>query len=106
MRAELGALDDLWDGDMVGRTSGDTRVLLVRYGDRVYAYENRCAHLGVALSEGTLEGHVLTCRAHQWQYDVRTGRGMNPRTACLRDFHARVEDGRIVIDLPEAGGGG
>ena len=69
----VAALADLWIGDLVAARVAGTRLLVVRLGDDVHAYLDRCAHLGVALSEGTLEGGVLTCAAHHWQYDAATG---------------------------------
>jgi toluene monooxygenase system protein E len=93
---------ELWDGDMTaGRVDGHD-LLLVRHNGVVYAYENRCAHLGVALSEGRLDGYVLTCRAHHWQYDVRSGSGVNPATACLRRFAVKIEDGKVFVDVHAA----
>ena len=89
----------IWDGDMIARRVDGLDVLLVRLNGVVYAYENRCAHQGVALSEGRLDGHVLTCRAHHWQYDVRVGSGINPATACLRRFEVKVEDGSVFVDV-------
>ena len=70
---------ELWDGDMTARRVDGHDLLLVRHNGVVYAYENRCAHLGVALSEGRLDGYVLTCRAHHWQYDVRAAAGSTPQ---------------------------
>jgi len=103
------AATELWDGDMTARRVDGHDVLLARLNGVVYAYENRCAHLGVALSEGRLDGSVLTCRAHHWQYDVRSGAGINPATACLRCFAVKIEDGTVFVDvqapspdLPEA----
>ncbi|MGA9130748.1 MAG: MmoB/DmpM family protein [Candidatus Sulfotelmatobacter sp.] len=93
------AAAELWDGDMIARRVDGLDVLLVRLNGVVYAYENRCAHQGVALSEGRLDGHVLTCRAHHWQYDVRVGSGINPATACLRRFEVKVEDGSVFVDV-------
>ncbi|HKV95685.1 MAG TPA: MmoB/DmpM family protein [Candidatus Angelobacter sp.] len=90
---------ELWDGDMTARRVDGHDVLLVRHNSVVYAYENRCAHLGVALSEGRLDGHVLTCRAHHWQYDVRSGTGINPATACLKHFPVKIEDGRVFVNV-------
>jgi toluene monooxygenase system protein E len=90
---------ELWDGDMTSSRLDDHDVLLVRHNGVVYAYENRCAHLGVALSEGRLDGHVLTCGAHHWQYDVRSGTGVNPGTACLRHFPVKIEDGKVFVDV-------
>jgi len=93
------AAAELWDGDTIARRVEGLDVLLVRLNGFVYAYENRCAHQGVALSEGRLEGNVLTCRAHHWQYDVRFGSGINPATACLRCFAVKVEDGTVFVDV-------
>ena len=93
------AAAELWDGDMTTVSIGGRSVLLVRLNDTVYAYDNRCAHLGVALSEGRLDGHVLTCFAHQWQYDVRSGCGVNPASAHLRRFPVKIETGQVLVDI-------
>lgn len=90
---------ELWDGDMTARRVDGHDLLLVRHNGAVYAYENRCAHLGVALSEGRLDGYVLTCRAHHWKYDVRSGSGVNPATACLRRFAVKIENGKVFVDV-------
>jgi toluene monooxygenase system ferredoxin subunit len=92
-------LAELWSGDLVGTAVGGVRVLVLRIGDGVHAYEDRCAHLGFELSRGTLDGRVLTCSAHHWQYDATTGRGINPAMACLRPFAIKVEDGVVYVDV-------
>ena len=96
------AEDELWDGEMQGRVLGGRKVLLVRIDGRFYAYEDRCAHLGVALSSGKLDGHVLTCSAHHYQYDARTGAGINPRRCVLPRFPVKVEAGQVLVDTAEA----
>jgi toluene monooxygenase system ferredoxin subunit len=96
---KVAALDDLWGGEMTARIVAGRKILLVRIGDHTYAYEDRCAHLGVALSEGRLDGDVLTCSAHDWQYDVRSGKGINPASACLTPFAVRIEAGNIMVDV-------
>ena len=91
--------EELWTGEMRGVRVAGRRVLLVRLDDGVRAYEDRCAHLGVPLSEGTLEGFVLTCSAHHYQYDARTGIGINPRAARLVPLRTRIMDGEIRVEL-------
>jgi len=91
--------DELWDGEMQSCTVAGKRVLLVRLGETVRAYEDRCAHLGVPLSEGTLRGSVLTCSAHHYEYDALTGCGINPCTVKLVEFPLRIEDGAICVDV-------
>jgi nitrite reductase/ring-hydroxylating ferredoxin subunit len=95
------AEDELWDGEMCGHVLAGKKVLLVRLEGRYYAYEDRCAHLGVALSSGRLEGHVLTCNAHHYQYYARTGLGINPRRCVLPRFDVKVEAGQVLVDPAE-----
>ena len=100
-RVRVGSVDELWDGDMMPCRAAGRKLLVIRLDGEVHAYEDRCAHLGLPLSDGTLEGHVLTCSAHHYQYDARSGQGINPRSVCLTRFPARVEAGEIVVDMTE-----
>ena len=93
----VGLLAELWSGDLQALTVDGIAVVLLRVDDTVHAYENRCAHLGVELSRGTLDGCVLTCSAHHWQYDATTGKGINPAHACLKRFATKIEDGVIYV---------
>ena len=45
-------LSELWIGEMRGLRVSGRGVLLVRLDDGVYAYADKCAHLGVELSKG------------------------------------------------------
>jgi toluene monooxygenase system ferredoxin subunit len=93
------ALDELWSGELTPVRVDGVKVLLVRFGDEVHAYEDRCAHLGVELSRGRLEGRTLTCHAHEWSYDAATGCGINPAKACLTRFAVAIVDGAILVDV-------
>lgn len=92
---------DLWVGEIVSVDAGGCRVLLARLGDRVVAYRDRCPHQGVPLSEGALRETVLTCRAHHYAFDLRTGRCDNPSTLSLEPIAVGVEEDFIVLE-PEA----
>lgn len=97
---------ELWIGEMRGIELDGRRVLLVRLEDGVRAYEDRCAHLGVPLSRGTLSGGVLTCSANHFQYDARTGRGINPRSVHLVPLPLRIANGEILVDASAGTSGG
>ena len=97
-------VDDLWPGEMKGVIVGGTKVLIVNVDGRLFAYEDRCAHQGVELSRGRLDGATLTCSAHQWQYDVTSGQGVNPGCEALRALPLKVEEGRILVDVDAARG--
>lgn len=91
--------DDLWIGEMRATSVEGRALLLVNIEGRVQAFEDRCAHQGVPLSQGRLEAGVLTCSAHQWQYDAATGQGLNPCGVALKSFPVEVRDGDIWIEI-------
>jgi nitrite reductase/ring-hydroxylating ferredoxin subunit len=93
------ARDDLWIGEMKGVVVAGVPVLLVGLDDGVRAYEDRCLHKGVALSAGRLAGARLTCSVHAWEYDVTSGRGLNPANVCLRAFPVRIVGSDIEVDV-------
>jgi nitrite reductase/ring-hydroxylating ferredoxin subunit/uncharacterized membrane protein len=94
----------LADGQPQAAVAGDTPVLLVRHGDGIHAIHNRCSHRGCLLTEGELEGHVVTCACHGSQFDVRDGSVLRgPATAPQPAFDARDRDGTIEVRLRERG---
>jgi toluene monooxygenase system ferredoxin subunit len=93
------ATETLWEGEMVSLRVDHATLLLLRLEGRVCAFHDRCAHLGVKLSEGRLQGHRLTCRAHGWCYDARSGEGVNPAGVALRPVRVEERDGSVFIDL-------
>ena len=76
-----------------------TTVALARVGDEFHALAGHCAHMGGPLGEGALEGCVLSCPWHGWQYDVRTGENEFDRAIRVETYPVRVEDGVVSIQL-------
>ncbi|HVW25668.1 MAG TPA: Rieske (2Fe-2S) protein [Polyangiaceae bacterium] len=97
-------LDELWEGEIVGLKIGSSDVLLVNLGHGVIrAFDNRCPHAGSRLSEGCLRGETLRCGTHHWEFDARTGDGINPKTATLTSYLVTVREGAVLVQLRAAG---
>ena len=94
-------LDDVWEGEMSGFKAADgTEILLVVLpGGDVRAVQSRCPHQEFSLLQAKLDRHVLTCRAHLWQFDLRTGRGINPTDCALAVYPTRVEGDDVLVDV-------
>ena len=111
----LGTLD-IQDGAMKKVTVGGREILLAKIGDRYYAADNRCPHMGGDLSMGTLKGMVVTCPRHHSQFNLGSGEVVRwtdwsgiklslgqllkaPRP--LRTHEVKVEGERILVKLTE-----
>ena len=99
-------LDDLWEGEMKEVTVDGTRVLVVHAeGGHIGAFAASCPHQEYPLIDGLLEGNVLTCSAHLWQFDAVTGAGINPSECALQRFAIKVEGEEILVDTGQPGAG-
>jgi nitrite reductase (NADH) small subunit len=63
-----------------------------------YALDNECPHRGGPLGEGDLEGCIVTCPWHAWQYDVRTGESITDDLKVAR-YDVKVEGGDVLVAL-------
>jgi 3-phenylpropionate/trans-cinnamate dioxygenase ferredoxin subunit len=72
-----------------------------------YAIDSVCTHFGGDLSQGIMEGSVITCPRHQAKFDVTTGRVLsppkvgpyNPKIQDLGSYAVQVKDNEITIKL-------
>ena len=62
-----------------------------------YAVQGHCLHLQGPLGHGRLEGCVLTCPWHGWQYDVRTGQNEFDLAIQLQTYDVQVDDGEVRV---------
>lgn len=94
------SLNELWEGEMQVHTVGGVELLLVNAeGGVVRAFDAYCPHQDHPLIEGELEGRVLTCSAHLWQFDVTSGEGVNPRDCRLKQYPVKLEGDDILVDV-------
>ena len=92
-------LDDLWQGEMESFEVAGTDVLMVHLEDgSIHAIQAMCPHQEVELADGELDGAVLTCSMHLWQFDVASGTGVNPSHAEIAKYPVRVEGDDVFVD--------
>ena len=100
---DVATLDDLWEGEMLAvEVDGETVLLAHLPGNTIVAYQGICPHQEYALSEGLLEEDTatLTCSGHHWQFDIRTGQGINPVGCNLYRYAVKVEGETIFVGYP------
>lgn len=93
---------ELWDGEMDAFELEQGPVLLVKIDGSYRAYQGICPHQSVPLVEGELDDLRLTCRGHNWVFDLRTGQGVNPRKACLAVYPVEIRGRDVYVrTVPE-----
>lgn len=70
---EVGKTGELASGTMKKVLVQGREILFAMVSDSYYATDNCCPHMGGRLSEGKLEGTVVTCPLHGSQFDLSDG---------------------------------
>lgn len=66
---------------------------------RFFATEVGCKHQRADLTKGEVDGMIVICPRHGWQYDLESGRCLNHDSAELRKYPLKIENGDIYISL-------
>ena len=100
------SVDELWEGDVLDVEVADEQVLLVHLdGGDIKAYQGMCPHQEVLLADGTWDPdtNVLICPGHSWEFDLATGKGLNPAGCQLFEFAVQKVSDEILVGVPNDG---
>lgn len=78
----------------------DLEVALFNVDGSFYAIGNTCRHRGGPLGEGSLEGSVVTCPWHGWEYDVTSGVSRVNPAMRVPVYRTQVKGDDVFIELP------
>ena len=95
----VSSLAELQPGQARTVEVGGNAVALYNVGGTVYATSNTCAHRGGPLGEGSLDGTVITCPWHGFQYDVTTGVCKTSAALKVQSVAVRVNGQDILIQV-------
>ena len=73
-------------------------IALANVGGKFHAINNTCLHRGGPLGQGVLEGHVVTCPWHGWQYDVLSGKLVQNAAVGVDCYPLEVRGEDIFVD--------
>lgn len=59
-------------------------IMVVNVDGQYFACDDTCTHAGASLSEGTLQGQIITCGWHGAKFNCTTGK--------LEKFPAKIKD--------------
>ncbi len=92
-------LDDFGSGPQAVEING-VEVGLFQVEEEIFALENSCPHAGLPLHEGVQDAYEVTCAAHGWCFDLRTG--FRPEFSDgfpIPCFYTEVRGDEVWVDL-------
>ncbi len=77
------------------------KIALFNLNGEFYAIDDACTHRGGPLSEGPIDGCIVTCPWHAAAFDIKTGEASrSPATRAVATYRVYIEGTDIHIELP------
>lgn len=72
-------------------------IAIANVGGKLYAFEDSCPHMGARLSNGILEGSVITCPEHGSKFDVATGKALAVSDSPLVIYEVKIDGNDVYV---------
>ncbi|MGD9866472.1 MAG: Rieske (2Fe-2S) protein [Hyphomicrobiales bacterium] len=94
-------LDTLPVGEKTeAKLSDGTMVMIAHLQSGLFACCADCPHLDTPLVEADIDGDVLTCPTHFWQWKIPTGEAMGVSEMPLPVYEVKTEDDFVWVRKP------
>jgi nitrite reductase/ring-hydroxylating ferredoxin subunit len=99
---EVADASEIPDGERKLLSIGGRSVGIFHHDGEWYAVRNYCLHRSGPIATGTLDGDVLTCPWHGYQYNVKSGEFLLDPAVKLETYPVEIRDGKVHVQLPNA----
>jgi nitrite reductase/ring-hydroxylating ferredoxin subunit len=93
------SIDDIAVGTMKMIKVDGHRVCLVRTRDGLHAIDHACPHEGYGLTQGELDGDLLTCAWHNWKFRVSDGTCVQGEESVRTHPVTVADDGAVQVTI-------
>jgi len=97
----VGKTADISPGNMIKTSINGKEILVTNIDDKYYAIDDSCTHSGASLSEGKINGCIITCGWHTAEFNCKTGELLKfpAKIKNLTSYNVTVESDNIFVEM-------
>lgn len=95
----VGTVAEFAEKKMILKQVMTKRVTVAMVGDDFFAFEDSCPHQGESLSKGKLADCIVTCPAHNWKFNIKTGESTVVPDEFIYTFPVLIEDEKVFVKI-------
>ena len=97
-RLRAGTIDEFASkGYLIVKIARD-EICVVSDGERFYAIENSCSHMGSQIHRGEIKDGIIICPWHRARFVLATGKSLDLYATDIKSYRVIVEDGVLFVD--------
>lgn len=94
------SLGDLNDGEAKKIEIGNKKIALFKIKGGYFATDDACTHEKASISEGEIDGDIVTCPHHGARFDIKTGQALSlPAMFPLKTYQVKIDGNDIKIAI-------
>src|SRR4051812_4815611 len=97
---KVGSRAEMPPGSLVEVGEGEGVVAVCNYDGEFHAVDGICPHQGGSLGQGALQGRMIVCPWHAWEFDCVTGCNDYDSGVVLKKYTVVEEGGEIYVEIP------
>ncbi len=96
----VGKTTEIMPGQMKKISVDEKEIVVSNIDGNYFAIDDTCTHSGASLSEGKLDGSVITCDWHGAQFECKTGKLVKfpAEIADLKSYKVVIESDDIFVE--------
>ncbi|MFZ0620247.1 MAG: Rieske 2Fe-2S domain-containing protein [Candidatus Acidiferrales bacterium] len=95
---KVGRVEEMAAGEIRECEVAGKMIAVANVGGKVFAISNVCLHRGGPLGQGELEGAMVTCPWHGWQFDVTNGKSCVNEAVGVETYAVEIRGDEIYVD--------
>ena len=97
----VASVSDIQPGTAREVTVRDRVLAIFNVDGKFHVLDGICPHAGGPLGEGKLQGNIMTCPWHGWQFDVTSGHHCLTPQICQQAFVCCEEGDDLLVEIPD-----
>ncbi|MCB1198440.1 MAG: nitrite reductase small subunit NirD [Deltaproteobacteria bacterium] len=94
---KIANVDELIQGKGKAFTIKGKNIAVFWLEEAYYGIENACYHQGAPIDDGDVKDCIVTCPAHSWKFDLKTGECTRDDSIVMKTYPVKVEAGDVKI---------
>ena len=96
-----GKVSEISPGKMIKVSVDGKDIMVANIDGDFFAMDDSCTHSGSSLSEGSLEGCIVTCGWHKAEFDCKTGKLVKfpAKINNLGTYNVTVESENVFLEM-------
>ncbi|MGR3219447.1 MAG: non-heme iron oxygenase ferredoxin subunit [Candidatus Anammoxibacter sp.] len=97
---KIADVDDLNNGESKKIEFDDKVIALFKIDGNYFATDDTCTHEKASISEGEIDGGIVSCPHHGARFDIKTGQALSlPAMFPLKKYEVKVEGNDVLLKI-------